>query len=344
MFQELEGNRPLVISRNFVDRPRSNMYRWVMPDDWSPAWNFQRSLLTGLSFGVFSSVYYQFHTPVSQLLAFYQFPNSFGQLRIMLSQVFKMDSFQRGLGSSLALQGCSGLTFQTARFYLWRDFAGGYPTDPDTFDIAWGKKAVTAITVGFLTSWIPVPFHNIMIRYEQDRILPAEHSRGYRGYMHTAVQMARHDGFFPFIRSAFPLMAEKTWQTASLFYWTDIIKEKCHHFQHYGSNNGGFSDFTMKTVYLGFGSLFGLIGGYPFVRFREIMEQFPLNSRGEPAFASYSEGFWRLLSEHYNPIQLMSGFWPYVVRCGPPLFLTMWFADSIGLLDIQYRHGVIMPQ
>ncbi|OMJ87264.1 hypothetical protein SteCoe_11031 [Stentor coeruleus] len=343
MFQEIEGQRPVVVSRNHMDRPRSRLYRWVKPDDWSPTWNYQRSLMAGGVYAGLSSAYYQVHTPCTELLKFYQSPNNFAQLRIFIREIFKMDSFKRGFGSSLAFNSLYGLSFEASRIYLWKDFLGGYPNEPDIVDHSWFKKLATSLLVGLSTCWIPVPFNNVQIRYQQDQILPPEHARGYKNHFHAAYSIATKDGFFPFFRGGLPIMAEKTIQTMCLFFYLDFIKEKCHHIQHYGTDLGGFSDNSMRLIYTSLGVYLGVLHGYPILTLGKMVEQLPLNSKGERFFNNYSEAAWKALGENFNVYSLWHGFHRYLLKVGPPMFLTMWFADVMGLFDILYLEGYVVP-
>jgi hypothetical protein len=340
MFQELEGNKPVVISRNHMDRVRAPVNRWMEPPDWSPAWNYQRSLLSGLAFGGAASIYYQFYTPATELLAFYRGPVNLNQLGIFISETLKLESFRTGFLSKLSFYSLYGLTFEASRIYLWRDFNGGYPADSYVVDIAWLKKYLTAFFIGMVTCWIPVPFNNVVLRYNQDKILPKELSRGYKGYFDAAYQIATKDGLFPFIRGSGPLMAEKTLQTTGMFFWMDSLRDKLKHVEKIG-DFPGVNPTTLKFFYIGFGTYMGLLHGYPALALKHYVESTPLNSKGEPFFATYSEGLWKILGDTVNFSFLWSGFHSYLFRAGPPLFATLWFADSMGLLRQYYVEALI---
>jgi hypothetical protein len=269
------------------------------------------------------------------------FPGSFAQLRIFLREAFKSDTFQQGFGSRLAFYSAFGLTFNSARFYLWRDFNGGYPVDEAVIDVAWFKKLITSAWIGAVTSWIPVPFFNVARRYHQDTILPKEHSRGYRGYLHAAYSIAKNDGLLPFTRSSIPVMMRYSLETAGILFWTDFAKDKCAHFKYFGGTLGSFSDFSMRLLYLSFGTFVGLLYGYSFDSVRKMVELAPRNSKGEPYFASFAEGGMKTIGEYYNIYGAYVGLGKYMLRNGPSVFLTLWFADSLGLLDINRISSVI---
>lgn len=343
MFQEFEGQKPVVISRNHMDRVRPKSYRWVAPQDWSPAWNMQLSLISGAASGLFYASYYQVHTPLSEIRRFYLFPGTLEQVRIYLREAYKMDSFQKGFGTKLAFYSTLGLTFNASRFYLWKDFAGGFPVDYYTVDVAWYKKLLTSAFVGALTCWIPVPFHNIAVRYHQDKIMPKEHSRGYRGYIHTAYNIALKDGAFPFMRGGLPIMTRFWLETSSTLFWLDFLKDKCLHVQYYGSTNGGFSDTSMRLLYVTFGTSVGITYGYAFETIRNRVEKYPKNSKGERYFESYAEGGLKTLGEYYNVLSTFRGFGRHFLRNAPPLFMSLWFADIIGVFDIYRIESIILP-
>ena len=343
MFQEFEGQKPVVISRNHMDRVRPPVERWMQPADWSPAWNYQRSLMTGIAYGTSASLYFRFHTPTQELLEHYQAPNNLKQLGIFAREVWKMETFMKGLGTKLAFFSLYGAAFEGSRFYMWRNFVGGYPHDPYVVDVAWYKKFITALTVGISTMWIPVPFVNIAVRYEQDKILPKEHARGYRGYLHAAYVIARKDGAFPFIRGGGPIMAEKALQTTGMFFWLDFLRDKLKHTEHFGTDHPGFSETYLRFLYVSFGTYIGLLYGYPMVALKNYVEGLPLNSKGEPYFATYAEAVWKGLGDNFNYNLLWIGFHRYLIKCGPPLFATLWFADRIGLLEQYQVDAILVP-
>lgn len=343
MFQEFEGQKPIVISRNHMDRVRPRTYRWVAPKDWSPAWNMQMSLISGAASGFFYATYLQAHTPLAEIRKFYLFPGSLEQVRIYLREAYKMESFQTGFGSKLAFYSCFGLTFNASRFYLWRDFAGGYPVDSDTVDIAWYKKFITSAFVGVATCWIPIPFHNIAIRYHQDTILPKELSRGYKGYLHATYNIAVRDGVFPFIRGGGPLLFRHAFETTGMLFWLDFFKDKCRHIKYFGSTNGSFSDTSMRLTYISLGTTIGLAYGYAFESVKKFVELVPKNSKGERYFNNYAEGGMKTLGEYYNILSTFRGFGSHFIRSAPPLFMSLWFADVIGVFDVNAIESVILP-
>ena len=343
MYQEIESQKPIVISRNHIRPKRRITQRWAKPDDWSPAWNFQCSLITGLTFGVSASIYSQFHTPICEMLRFYQFPNNFAQFRIFMRSVFSMDSFRKESGTRLAFYSLRGLSFESARFYMWKNFAGGYPNDPDVVDVAWLKKIVTAFTVGVATCWIPVPFYNIQMRYEQDKIMPKEVSRGYRGYLHAAYSILKNDGVFPFIRGSGPYLAEKTLQTFGLFFWIDFVRDKLKHFRTFNEYEVGFNENYLRFISISIGVMSGIFYGYPMLMLKEMVEGMPRNSKGELYLETYSEALWKIATENVSVVYLWNGYFKYLTRVGPPLFITCWVADLLGLLEQYEVPGIVLP-
>ena len=205
------------------------------------------------------------------------------------------------------------------------------------------KKMITSATVGASTCWIPVPFINVVMRYHQDQILPKEYSRGYRGYLHAAFTIARKDGLFPFVRSAGPIMAEKFLQTTGLFFWLDFTRDKIKHTENWGTDHIGTSPTTLRFFYISAGTYLGLMSGYPMFTLRNLVENMPLNSKGELFFGSYAEAFWKTLGDNFEFTALWNGFPRYLAKQGPPIFATLWFADVLGLLKQYHVDGIVLP-
>ena len=144
MYQEVEGQKPVIVSRNHNARVRPPVYRWTQPPDWSPAWNLQSSLLTGLAMGVTSSLYLQLYNPANDLLKFYQAPDNLPQLRIFLRELVKMENFRSGLSSNMVFLSSFSVAFQGARFWMWKTFAGGHPHNKRFVDYAWACLLYTS--------------------------------------------------------------------------------------------------------------------------------------------------------------------------------------------------------
>jgi len=333
MYQEIEGQRPVTISRNHNARARPPIYRWTMPPDYNTAWNQQRAVYTGLFAGVVGATYFQVFGPVFDLLRFYQAPGNFKELSIFTKQVVKMDNFRKGFLGKLGFYSAYALTFETARWTMWKNITCGYPYYRDMVNVAFVKHFLTAAAVGVLTSWIPVPFHNIMVRFNQDQILPKEFARGYRSPLHAAFQIVKSDGFYPLVRSAGPLMAESTLNTTTMLYITDFMKDKARVLGTQGFDHEMTPNWMTKPIYVFLGALSGLFAGFAMRSLRVAVDEHPKNMKGELLFGSYAEATWRGLGDSFQIHQLWSGFMPYFFKAGPPLMATIWFADSIGLLD-----------
>ena len=333
MYQEIEGQRPVVISRNHNARTRPPIYRWTMPPDYDPAWNQQRSIYTGLFAGIVGATYAHISGPVFDLLRFYQAPENLRQVGIYAREVMKMDTFRRGLLGRLGFYAAYGLSFEAARWTMWKNITCGYPYYHDMINVAVIKHLLTAAAVGALTCWIPVPFHNLMIRFNQDQILPKEFSRGYRSPLHALVQIVKNDGFYPLVRSAGPLMAENFLTTWMMFFTVDFLKDKARLLNSMGYDQEMTPYWQTKPFYVAGGAFSGLFAGYHVRSLRVAVEEHPKNLKGELLFGNYAEATWRGLGESFQTQQLWSGFGRYFLRAGPPLMATIWFADSIGLLD-----------
>ncbi|CAG9311988.1 unnamed protein product [Blepharisma stoltei] len=333
MYQEIEGQKPVIIARNHNARTRMIYYRWMTPPNWNPAWNLQQAQLSGLYFGITKALWNQIYNPASDLLHYYQAPDSLHSLRIFVRQMMKMENFRHEVISGIMFNSAYGLAFQTSRFYLWKDYAGGYPHEFHTVNVDWGKSLITAGAIGLVTCWIPVPFHNVSIRFEQDKILPKEYARGYRNHLHAAITILKKDGMYPFVRSAGPIMGEAFGETLGLFFWTDFWKEKSRHMKHWGTDQPGTPECWLRAAYVSLGVYSGLFMGYPFRLLRHFVEELPKNSKGELFFTNYAEAFWKALSDQFYIAQMWNGFHAYLFKAGVPLFLTTWFADSIGIFD-----------
>ena len=90
----------------------------------------------------------------------------------------------------------------------------------------------------------------------------------------------------------------------------------------------------MKVGYLSFGTFFGLLYGYSFDSVRKSLELLPKNAKGQPYFVNYTEAGMKTLGEYYSIYGAYSGFGKHLIRSGLTFFLTLWFSDSLGLLDV----------
>lgn len=61
-------------------------------------------------------------------------------------------------------------------------------------------------------------------------------------------------------------------------------------------------------------------------------------------FRSYSQLLWMTLADSVNFTHMWTGVWRYAIRAFPPLFLTAWFADSLGMIPQNEYHSYIVPE
>lgn len=94
---------------------------------------------------------------------------------------------------------------------------------------------MTSLLVGVTTGWVPALWHNLGIRFSQDKILPRDIARGYRNHWHALGSIIKNDGFYPLVRSIGPLYAEQVAATVGLFTTMDLVKEKIRHAEYMGS-------------------------------------------------------------------------------------------------------------
>jgi hypothetical protein len=76
--------------------------------------------------GFLSATLHQIWKPVTDILHFYQAPDSMRTLSIFANEVMKSESLRSGYLGNLAFHMLYGVTFNGARLWLWHNIAGGY--------------------------------------------------------------------------------------------------------------------------------------------------------------------------------------------------------------------------
>ena len=135
------------------------------------------------------------------------------------------------------------------------------------------------------------------------------------------------------MRSAGPIMGEFWGQTLGLFFWFDVIKDKFRATRDFGQDFPGFPQWIARIYYTSLAVYISLFNGYPFRMIRHFVEELPRNNQGEVLFKTYAECFWKAIGDNFKMWHLWNGFHRYLIKAAPPLWITVWFADSIGLLE-----------
>ena len=162
-------------------------------------------------------------------------------------------------------------------------------------------------------------------------------------HFHAALSILKNDGPYPLMRSAGPLMAEFTAQTFGMLFWMDFLKDKFRTGRTFGLDFEPFPNMYIRVICTTAATYLGLIHGFTFKSMRHWVESLPRNSKGELPFNSYAECFWKAMGDTYNVAHLWNGFHRYLMRAGPPLWVSIWVADSLGVFDQPELPAVYLP-
>lgn len=126
-------------------------------------------------------------------------------------------------------------------------------------------------------------------------------------------------------------MAEFAAQTTFILQFLDFAKDKLELLRFMG---GSYEEYNYNVLKVGWtlSAIFmGCVVSKPFNHLRTVVESTPKNRAGERLFTSYAEAWGKYAGEYYSITQLYQGFWRYFWHRAPPLFVSLWVADSLGM-------------
>lgn len=260
----------------------------------------------------------------------YEFPKNSLQWSIYAREITKTPNFWSEYRKRLtfgAVQHTLDSGFKVAIFhYLYGGTWGPYTyADFNLF-----KNLIMGFGAAALTGWTNYPLAIARQAYYADKTWPEELRKGYRSPLHALVRIPFTEGLpYLFRGGSLYYVANTIGYGWVLFFYT-YFKDKLVFLYKYNDCNYSFTKFGI----LGLAFFLGCIGFQPFYTMKELMDNSPKERGGRTRFGTTWEAF-KLLKYTWenSSSNLLSGYTKWLRQYGFVYFLTIWYADNLGMMD-----------
>lgn len=317
-----------------------NAFSWIDTPENQLSWNWQRAAMTGVIASSVNEVSILFTENWRLMLRNYEWPKGLKQYSIFAKETLKMDNFRLGLKNRLQYAFCIGVFDIGSRLALFRQWNAGWYRSFGTVEFNHFRKWPPSIIAAALTSWVSVPFEMARLAYYGDKTFPKELQRNYTSYFNALRRIPFEEGPYFLFKNSFPFMMRNFFQTLTMFYTYDWLKDK------FGAATYRISDFPLpivKTLISGLSIYLACAFSYPFaVTIREMVEFWPKEKNGVCTW----QGNYRRAAVWLWYHDFGSNYFPgfmnnYFFRNFPWMFLTLWVGDRMGMFNY-WQHDPYM--
>lgn len=307
-----------------------NAFSWITTPENNFSWNYQRGAIAGVAAAAFNETQVLFTENVKLLLKHYERPKGFNQYRIFLKEAFKMDNFRLGIRNRLQYAFLIGSTDLAARFSTYRYCNSGWYRPFGSVEVNFLRRLGPSIFAALATCWISVPFDMAKLAYYGDKTFPKELQRGYKSIFDALRRIPFEEGPYFLFKNSFPLMSRNFFQTLTLLFSYDWLKDK------FGTVTFRISDYpyglvkgTMALISVYLACLFS----YPWaVTIKEMVDLWPKEKGGVCTFQGNYRKAAVWLWYHETTNTSFPGFMNnYFYRQAPWMFASLWIADTLGM-------------
>lgn len=308
---------------------------WIRPT-WAPEilntpyLNMKKTGFIAAASGVFVETYRHVKGRFSVLNYVYEFPKNSQQWSIYLREIPRTQNFYRELFKKISF-GCVQHTldagFKVAMFHY---FFGGTWSPLSYTDGNSIKYLLVSMITGFATAWTNYPLSVARKAYYADLTWPENLRKGYRSPLHALLKIPFSEGpLYLFRGGLLPYLGNSLgygWILYS-FIW---LKDKFFFLWKYNEVNYSWCKFWI----LNFSFAISVMGSQPFFTLKEIMDKLPKERGGHKTFNTSYEAFrfLKLNWDIYNT-NLASTYFQWFRKYGIVLYLTIWYADNLGMMD-----------
>jgi solute carrier family 25 (mitochondrial oxoglutarate transporter), member 11 len=260
----------------------------------------------------------------------YELPRNTLQSSIFIREAFKTPFFWSELRKKMVygvVQHSLDAGFKIAIFqYIY-----GSTWSPRTFtDYNSFKFMILCFGTAFLSGWTMYPLDVARKAYYADQSWPAELRKGYRSPLHALIKIPFSEGPLYLFRGGLPHFFGNFFGFGWLLFNYTWLKDKFFFLWKYHECNYSFCKFWI----LNFSFAIGALGSQPYFTAKELLDNAPKQRGGQPFFTSGYEAC-RYVKLRWNESQpnLLHGYWRWFRSHGAVLYITIWLADSMGLMD-----------
>jgi len=307
-----------------------NTFSWVTTPESTLSWNYQRGAIAGVIAASLNETQILFTENARLLLKHYERPRTLGQYSTFFRETLKMDNFKHGLKSRLQYAFIIGSTDIAARYGTFRYFNSGWYRPFGSFEVNYYRKIPSILAAALTTCWVSVPFDMAKLAYYADKTFPQELQRGYTSYLNALRRIPFEEGPYFLFKNCFPLLMRNFFQTGTLFFTYDWLKDKL------GGVLTRASDYPhalSKSICGFFAVYLACVFSYPWaVTIREMVDLWPKEKGGVCTFQNnYRKAaiwlWYHDFGSNYFPGFISNYFW----RQAPWMAASLWIADSLGM-------------
>lgn len=249
-----------------------------------------------------------------------QYRNSFDAFRTILAKEGPL-ALTKGLKAAAIRQ----LTYGSLRFGLYAQFKESLGVSK-RHDSALGRKLLAGVTSGGMAAYICNPADLIKVRMQADGMRPDASSQQYRGVVHAATSIVKHEGFRGLYKGANPTSARAAVVAASEIVSYDEIKVL---FLRRGWLQEGVPLHLVSALISGF---VATLCSSPFdvVKSRLMTQPFDSNGVGLQ-YRGMLDCFVKSF-RHEGVRFAFKGFWPNYMNKGPSVLLLFVFYEQLRKL------------
>jgi len=315
--------------------PYSTENYWLRPF-WAPEiyntpyLNFRKTGVIAATAGIFVESLRHIRSTFNAINYVYEYPKNSSQWSIYTKEIFSTQSFFSEWRKKLvygAVQHSLDAGFKVAIwYYIWGGFWAPY-----SFADANSIRMITFSAIaGFASGWTNYPLAVARKAYYADISWPAEYRKGYRSPLHALLKIPFSEGPLYLFRGGLLHYLGNSISFWWILYTYTFIKDKCSHLYQYN----GINYSLCKFIVLNFSFAVGAVTIQPFFTMKNFMDLYNKERGGNITFKSTWDANKYL---KYNYEQLSSNFQPGYSRWfrsyGLVLYLTIWYADNIGMMD-----------
>jgi hypothetical protein len=307
-----------------------NTWSWVTTPENTMWWNYQRGAMAGIIGATLNETNILFTENAKLLLKHYEWPKGLNQYRIFFRETLKMDNFRLGLKNRLQYALVLGSTDIAARLATFRYVNAGWNRTFGTVEVNFYRKIPPTLFAALASCWVSVPFEMAKLAYYADKTFPEDLRKGYKSYLNALRRIPFEEGPYYLFKNSFPFMARNFFQTGTLFYTYDFLKDKL------GTVTNTASDYPYsltKAIVAGFATYLACVFSYPWaVTIREMVDLWPKEKGGHCTFNNnYRQAAVWLWYHDFGSNYFPGFFHNYFWRQAPMLFTSLWVADNLGM-------------
>ena len=319
-----------------IKRRHSNYYDiynvggWVTAPDSTFSWNYVRGAMIGVTAALLNEFTVSFTEGWRLLLRNYEPPSNFKQVGIFFRETFKLENFRLAMKNRSQYAMTIGATDLAARIALFRYINSGWQRPFAGFEYAFHRKIPGTIIISLLTAPISIPFEMTRMAFYADKTFPEELQKGYKSFFNALRRIPFEEGPYYLLKNTSPFFMRNFFQTFTLFYTYDFLKDKCSWLWRIMD----VPYLPSKVFLASFATYMACVFSYPWaVITREAVDFWP-KPNGVCTFNNNyrKAGIWMWYHEFGS--NLFPGFFNnYFWRQAPWMMTTLLLADSFGIFS-----------